>query len=63
MVSGNQLEELILKVVRENEKLILERKTAALGPLMGIIMKEGRGKVDAKLVSQRLKEKIDEALS
>ena len=62
MISEAQLDELVSKVVGDNERLIRERKAAALGPLMGIIMKDTRGRVDAKLVSQRLKLKIDEKL-
>lgn len=60
MISGEQLEELVSKTIRDNEGLIRERKSAALGPLMGIVMKEVRGKVDAKMVSHLLMKRIEE---
>ncbi len=46
------------RVVREREKFIRERGEGALGPLMGIVMKELRGKVDGKIISEILSEKI-----
>jgi len=60
MVSEKELTAIVERVVRENEALIRERKIGALGPLMGVIMKELRGRADAKKVSQLIKEKIEE---
>jgi glutamyl-tRNA(Gln) amidotransferase subunit E len=50
------------RVVREREKFIRERGEGALGPLMGIVMKELRGKVDGKIISEILREKIRQLL-
>lgn len=46
------------RVVREREQFIKARGEGALGPLMGIVMKELRGKVDGKIISEILSEKI-----
>jgi glutamyl-tRNA(Gln) amidotransferase subunit E len=50
------------RVVREREGFIRDRKEAALGPLMGIVMKELRGKADGKLISETLREMIGRLL-
>ncbi|MDQ1280324.1 MAG: glutamyl-tRNA(Gln) amidotransferase subunit [Thermoproteota archaeon] len=62
MISKDKMEELISRIVEDNEGLIRERKSSALGPLMGIVMKDVRGKFDAKIVSQLLGKKIEEKL-
>jgi glutamyl-tRNA(Gln) amidotransferase subunit E len=59
-VSENELTALVEKVIEENQGMIEERGEGSLGPLMGIVMKELRGKVDAGLVSRMLKERIRE---
>ncbi|MGD9963548.1 MAG: Glu-tRNA(Gln) amidotransferase GatDE subunit E, partial [Thermoplasmata archaeon] len=52
------------RVVKEREAFIRSRgEGAALGPLMGIVMKELRGKVDGKIISEVLTERIRELLS
>lgn len=58
MVSEKELVAIVDKVVRDNEDLIRERNVNALSPLMGTIMIELRGKIDAKKVSQLILEKI-----
>lgn len=50
------------RIVREREKFIRERGEGALGPLMGIAMKELRGKVDGKVISEILRERIKQLL-
>jgi glutamyl-tRNA(Gln) amidotransferase subunit E len=51
------------RVVREREAFIRQRGEGALGPLMGIVMKELRGKVDGKVISEVLSERIRQLLS
>ena len=58
MISLTEVETLVDQIVQENEELIRQRGLSALSPLMGVIMKKYRGKVDAKKASQILKEKI-----
>lgn len=62
MVSEEELAAIVEKVVKENEALIRQRGASALGPLMGTLMKELRGKVDAKRVSQLIKKMVEEML-
>ncbi|RLG23025.1 Glu-tRNA(Gln) amidotransferase GatDE subunit E [Methanosarcinales archaeon] len=56
------VEGLIRKVVEERKEFVLDRGEMALGPLMGVVMKELRGKVDGKVVSQILKKVIEETV-
>ncbi len=51
------------RVVKEREAFIRQRGEGALGPLMGIVMKELRGKVDGKVISEVLSERIRRLLS
>jgi glutamyl-tRNA(Gln) amidotransferase subunit E len=62
-VSEDELEALVNKVIAENKKLIQERREGSLGVLMGIIMKNFRGKVGAAQVNRMLKEKLKEILN
>ncbi|MCJ7718542.1 Glu-tRNA(Gln) amidotransferase subunit GatE, partial [Candidatus Bathyarchaeota archaeon] len=57
-VSGDELEALVSKVLSENRNLVKERGEAGFGIIMGILMKDLRGKVDAARVSKVLKEKL-----
>jgi len=57
-VSGDELEIAIERAIADNKKLIQQRGEASLGILMGIIMKELRGKIDAAQASTVLKEKL-----
>ena len=54
-----EVENFIKKMVREKGDFIKEKGPAALGPLMGIVMKEYRGTVDGKILSQMLKKELD----
>lgn len=53
---------IIAKIISDNEKLVREKGEGAAGPLMGDAMKQLRGKVDGKVISHKLIEKIREAL-
>jgi glutamyl-tRNA(Gln) amidotransferase subunit E len=59
-VSGDELEALVSKVLSENRNLVKERGEAGFGIIMGILMKDLRGKVDAARVSKVLKEKLND---
>lgn len=54
-----EVEKFIKKTVRERGDFIKEKGPTALGPLMGIVMKEYRGMVDGKILSQMLKKELD----
>ncbi|MEA1907062.1 MAG: Glu-tRNA(Gln) amidotransferase subunit GatE [Euryarchaeota archaeon] len=62
-VDEKQTEDVIIRVVAERRDLVRERGMGALGPLMGVVMQELRGKADGKLISKILTEKIREELS
>lgn len=57
-----QLEEMIQRVVQERKAFVKEKGRKALGPLMGIVMAEARGRVDGKRIAELLGQAIDRAL-
>jgi len=54
--------DLIRALVESKADLVREKGAGAHGPLMGLAMKDLRGKVDGKVVAQWLKEEIEAAL-
>ncbi len=61
-VETGDLESVIDKVIESKMDFIKEKGVNAVGPLMGIVMKELRGKVSGQEVSRLLKEKISKKL-
>jgi len=57
-VSKEELRKLTKKIIDKNENLIKEKGMNAIGPLMGDVMKEVRGKIDGKIVSETLKTEL-----
>jgi glutamyl-tRNA(Gln) amidotransferase subunit E len=53
-MSQEELDQLIINTITATKGLIEERGMNAFSPLMGLVMKEARGKIDGKLVSERL---------
>lgn len=62
-VDEKQTEDVVARVIAERRDFVRERGMGALGPLMGVVMQELRGKADGKLISKILTEKIREELS
>ena len=62
MLSNEKVAEIIREIVSSHEKMIKERKMGAMGSLMGMAMKELKGKADGKLVNKFLKEEIQKYL-
>ena len=62
-VSDQELEAIIHRIIADRSEFVEQKGKAALGPLMGVVMKEVRGSVDGKIVSELLKKGIDAALS
>lgn len=54
------VEKFIDKIMEEKRDLLINKRESSLSPLMGIAMKEFRGKVDGKKINDILKRKIDE---
>jgi glutamyl-tRNA(Gln) amidotransferase subunit E len=61
MISSEELEKIIDFVIERNRTLIQERRENALGPLIGIVMKEVRGKANAAIVSELVKKRLEHA--
>ncbi|MHA1884509.1 MAG: Glu-tRNA(Gln) amidotransferase subunit GatE [Promethearchaeota archaeon] len=61
-VSLDDLKKVISEVLSKNTKLIKEKQMRAQGPLMGLVMKEVRGKIDGAIVSKELKKALQEFL-
>ncbi|MCD6208000.1 MAG: GatB/YqeY domain-containing protein, partial [Methanosarcinales archaeon] len=62
-VDEGRVAEVVAKVVSERSEFVRERGDGALGPLMGVVMQELRGKADGGLISRLLAERIREELS
>jgi glutamyl-tRNA(Gln) amidotransferase subunit E len=59
ILSKEELVKTIDSVIENNKSLIKERGSKALGILMGLIMKEVRGKADASMISEILTKKLE----
>ena len=59
MLSKEELERIIEQAIQTNRKLIEERGANAHGAIIGIVMKRVRGKADAALVSELVKQKLE----
>ncbi len=58
MMSREQLTTLVDRVIEENQPSVEKQGGKAFGLLMGLIMKEARGRADPKLVGTLLKAKL-----
>lgn len=56
--SREELQDLVHGIVNDRVEFIRTRGKAALGPVMGVIMKEVRGRIDGKVVSEVLDEEL-----
>ena len=67
LIEGSTDKEDIVKIVKrivsERKEFVKERGTNALGPLMGSVMKELRGKADGRVISKILNEEIQKIIS
>jgi Glu-tRNA(Gln) amidotransferase subunit E-like FAD-binding protein len=48
----------ICAAITEREAFVREQGMRAVGPLMGVVMKELRGRADGKVISELLKEEV-----
>ncbi|UCG45058.1 MAG: Glu-tRNA(Gln) amidotransferase subunit GatE [Candidatus Bathyarchaeota archaeon] len=58
MLSRKELEIAVEEIVRENTKLVEDRRMGAAGILMGLAMKRLRGRVEAKQVGELVKKQL-----
>ena len=61
-ISGIDLEKIIEEIVEKNESIIKNQKERAIGPLMGIVMKELRGKASGEMINSILLKNIKKKL-
>lgn len=61
--SLEELDKFIIALLQRSQSLIKERKMDAFSPLMGLVMKKVRGKIDGKIVSERLRKHLEEEIS
>ena len=62
LLSEGEVCEIIANIVAKNEHMVKERQMGAMGPLMGMSMKELKGKADGSLVNKIVKEEIQKLL-
>ena len=53
---------IIAEIVAQNEGMVKERQMGAMGPLMGMCMKQLKGKADGGLVNKIVREEIQKIL-
>ncbi|MFO8109291.1 MAG: Glu-tRNA(Gln) amidotransferase subunit GatE [Thermoplasmata archaeon] len=58
-VDEDDVRAVIREILKEREEFVRERGLGAMGPLMGVVMREFRGKVDGKKLSNILKDEIE----
>ncbi len=58
MLTKAEIDILIDRVIADNKKTVEEKGSKAFGLIMGLVMKEARGKADPAAVSKALKEKL-----
>ena len=57
-----EIEKLAQKIIQERIDFVKQKGLTAVGPLMGIIMKELRGKADGKVINSILKNEIEKVI-
>ena len=58
MLSESELNTIVEEIVQSQLDLIKAKGVGAIGPLMGVVMKQVRGKADGKLVNEVLRTKV-----
>ncbi|HUX99967.1 MAG TPA: Glu-tRNA(Gln) amidotransferase subunit GatE [Candidatus Deferrimicrobium sp.] len=61
-VSLEDLEGIINDVILKNKSILLEKEDRAFSPMMGEVMKFVRGKIDGKVIAEKLREAINNFL-
>ena len=62
-LTENELDKILDEIIQKNTEKIQKEQMRALSGLMGIAMKEVRGKASGKKINQKLKEKIQKILN
>ena len=62
-MTEEELNKILDNIIQDNIDKIEQEQMRALSGLMGLAMKEVRGKASGKIINQKLKEKIQEFLN
>ena len=62
-VDASEVDAVIADVLASRQEFVMERGMAAMGPLMGPVMAELRGKADGAVISARLRHALQEMLA
>ncbi|MDC0170169.1 Glu-tRNA(Gln) amidotransferase subunit GatE [Candidatus Nitrosopelagicus sp.] len=62
-LTENELDSILDKIIQDNTDKIKQEQMRALSGIMGIAMKEVRGKASGKIINQKLKEKIQNSIN
>lgn len=60
--SVHELESMVRRILLEREVFVKQKGKSAIGPLMGVVMKEVRGRIDGKVVSEVLGRELEKLL-
>jgi len=62
-VSEEEIIQVIHTVISERKDFVKQKGTNAVGPLMGLVMKQLRGKADGQLINKLLQQEIEKVIS
>ena len=62
MLSEDDVAKIIAEIVANNEGMVKERQMGAMGPLMGMCMKQLKGKADGGMVNKIVREEIQKLI-
>lgn len=62
MLNPDDVSKIIAEIVQNNESMVKERQMGAMSPLMGMSMKQLKGKADGSIVNKILREEIQKML-
>ena len=62
MLSEEDVSKIIAEIVANNEGMVKERQMGAMGPLMGMCMKQLKGKADGGMVNKIVREEIQKLI-
>jgi glutamyl-tRNA(Gln) amidotransferase subunit E len=58
-IDENKLNKILDEIIQKNSELIKKQGQRSIGPIMGIAMKELRGKADGETINKLLNKKIN----
>lgn len=62
-ITLDELNAIVDKVVQDSKRLIKERGLAAVGPIVGVVMRQVRGRIDGRLVHEAVEKRVSKLAS